>query len=91
MFIAAVFFLKGQTVFSAFWCQSLLRVATEWNDRHMDVFLCLALVNSAAMNNGIHESFSILASLRCMPWSGISESYGGFISSFFKKSPYHLP
>lgn len=41
MFIAAVFFLKGQTVFSAFWCQSLLRVATEWNDRHMDVFLCL--------------------------------------------------
>ena len=42
----------------------------------------LAIVNSAAMNNGIHVSFSILVSLGYMPRSGVAGSYGGFISSF---------
>ena len=46
-------------------------------------FRVLAIVNSAAMNNGIHVSFSILVSSRYMPGSGISGSYGGFIPSFF--------
>ena len=31
----------------------------------------LAIVNSTAVNNGIHVSFSILVSSRCMPRSGI--------------------
>ena len=41
-----------------------------------------AVVNSAAMNNGIHVSFSILVSSGYMAWSGIAGSYGGFVPSF---------
>ena len=54
-------------------------------------FHVLAIVNSAAMNIGIHVSFSILVSSGYMPRSGIAGSYGGFIPSFFKESPYRLP
>ena len=43
------------------------------------------------MNDEIHVSFSILVSSGYMPSGGIAESYGGFIPSFFKDSPYHLP
>ena len=58
---------------------------------HLGCFHVLAIVNSAAMNNGIHVSLSILVSLGYMPRSGIAGSYGGFIPSFFKESPYGLP
>ena len=51
----------------------------------------LAIVNSGAVNNGIHVSFSTLVSSGYMPRSAIATSYGGFIPSFFKESPYHLP
>ena len=51
-------------------------------DGHLDCFHFLAIVNSAAMNNGIHVSFSILVSSRYVPRSGIAESYGGFNPSF---------
>ena len=51
-------------------------------DGHLGCFHVLAIVNSAAMNNGIHVSFSILVSLGYMPRSGVAGSYGGFISSF---------
>ena len=44
----------------------------------------LAIVNSAAMNSGIHVSFSILVSSGYMPKSGIAGSYGGFIPSFLR-------
>ena len=60
-------------------------------DEHLGCFHVLAIVNSAAMNNGIHVSFSILVSSWNIPRSGIAGSYGGFIPSFFKESPYHLP
>ena len=60
-------------------------------DGHLGCFHVLAIVNSAAMNNGIHVSLSILVSSGYMPRSGIAGSYGGFIPSFFKESPYHLP
>ena len=60
-------------------------------DRHLGCFHVLAIVNSAAVNNWIHVSFSILVSSEYMPRNGISGSYGGFIPSFFKESPYLLP
>ena len=47
-------------------------------------FHVLAIVNSAAMNIGVHVSFSILVSLGYIPWSGIAGSYGGFIPSFLR-------
>ena len=46
--------------------------------RHLGCFHVVAIVNSAAMNNGIHVSFSILVSSEYMPRSGIGGSYGGF-------------
>ena len=53
-------------------------------DGHLGCFHVLVAVNCAAMNNGIHVSFSILVSSRYMPRSGIAESYGGFIPSFLR-------
>ena len=59
---------------------------------HLDCFHVLAIVNSAAVNNGLHVSFSVLASSGHMPGNGIAGSYGGFIPSFIlKESPYCLP
>ena len=51
---------------------------------HLGCFHVLAIVNSAAMNNGIHVSLSILVSSGYMPRSGIAGSYGGFIPSFLR-------
>ena len=59
-------------------------------DGYLGCFHVLAIVNSAAMNNGIHVSFSVLVSSRYMPRSGIAGSYGGFIPCFFKEPPYLL-
>ena len=53
-------------------------------DGHPGCFHVLAIVNSAAMNNGIHVSFSILVSSGYMPRSGIAGSYGSFIPSFLR-------
>ena len=48
---------------------------------HLGCFHVLAIVNSAAMNNGIHVPFSILVSSGYMPSSGIA---GGFIPNFLR-------
>ena len=40
-------------------------------DEHLDCFHVLAIVNSAAVNNGIHLSFSILVSSGYMPKVGL--------------------
>ena len=45
-------------------------------DGHLGCFHVPATVNNAAMNIGIHVSFSVLASLEYMPRSGIAGSYG---------------
>ena len=52
-------------------------------DGHQGCFHVLAIVNNAAVNNGIHVSFSILLSSGFMPRNDIAGSYGGFIPFFF--------
>ena len=51
---------------------------------HLGCFHVIAIVNSAAMSNGIHVSFSVLVSSGYMPRTGIGGSYGGFIPNFLK-------
>ena len=53
-------------------------------DRHLGCFHVLAIVNSAAMSNGIHVSFSVLVSSGYMSRNGIAGSYGGLIPSFLR-------
>ena len=44
-------------------------------DGHLGCFYVLAIINSAAMNIGVHVSLSDLVSSVCMPRSGIAGSY----------------
>ena len=53
-------------------------------DGHLGCFHVLAIINSAVMNIGVHMSLSDLVFSVCMPRSGISGSYGSFISSFLR-------
>ena len=45
-------------------------------DGRLGCFHVLAIINSAAMNVGVHVSLSDLVSSVCMPSSGIAGSYG---------------
>ena len=52
------------------------------DDRHLGCFCVLVIVNSAAMNIGVHVSFQILVFSRYTPWSGLAGSYGSSRFSF---------
>ena len=54
------------------------------SDGHLGCFHVLAIINSAAMNTGVHMSLSILVSSGYLTSSGAAESYGSFIPSFLK-------
>ena len=49
---------------------------------HLGCFHVLAVVNNAAVNNGMGVSFSVFVSSGCMLRSGIAGSYGGFVPGF---------
>ena len=53
-------------------------------DGHLGYFRALVIVNSAAVNIGVHVSLSVLVSSLCMPSSRIAGSYGSSISSFLR-------
>ena len=53
-------------------------------DGHLGCFHGLAVVNSAAMNMGVHVSFQIIVFSGYMPSSGIAGSYGNSIFSFWR-------
>ena len=54
-------------------------------DGHLVSFQLLAVVNSVAMNTGVHVSFKIMVSWGYMPSSGIAGSYDSlfFVSKGF--------
>ena len=51
-------------------------------DGHLGCFHILAIVNSAAVNIGVHVSFLIMVFSGYTPSSGIAGSYHSFILSF---------
>ena len=53
-------------------------------DGHLCCFHVLAIVNSDAMNIGVHESFWIMVFSGYIPNSGITGSYGNSIFSFLR-------
>ena len=53
-------------------------------DGHLGCFHVLAIVNSAAMNSGVHVPFSIMVFSGYMPSSKIVGSGGGFFPSFLR-------
>ena len=57
---------------------------------HLVSLHVLAIVNSAAMNNGIHMSFSILVISGNMPRSEIAGSYGVLLLVFFLRNLHNI-
>ena len=62
-------------------------------DGHLDCFFVLAIVNSAAMNIGVHVSFQITVFIfsKYLPRSGIAGLYGNSVFHYFKETPCCFP
>ena len=60
-------------------------------DGHLGCFHVLTIVNSAAINTGVHVSFLILVSSEYMPISGILGLYGSFVTNFLRNLHTVLP
>ena len=61
-------------------CQSFFIHSSVYG--HLGCFHIVTIVNSAAVNIGVHVAVSVLVLSGCMPSSGIAGSYDGFIASF---------
>ena len=59
-------------------------------DGHSGGFHVLAIVNSAAVNIGVHVSFQVMVFSRYMPRSGIAGSYGSSIFNFLQYISYTI-
>ena len=77
-----VFFLMAEEYSIVYMYHSFLIHSSA--DGHQGCFHVLAIINSAAMNTGVHVCLSILVSSVYMPSSGIAGSYDSSISSFLR-------
>ena len=81
--------LYGWVIFHCIYVPHILYYSSV--DVHLGCFHILTIVNSSAMNIGLHISFQNTLFSRYMPRSGIARSYGNSIFSFSVLSIVTIP